>query len=816
MSVLKESNRRRMIALWLFSSAQPPAPPPAASCARTAPSAPHPHDHHPADDTQDDPRGAQRWFLADEVWKLLRQGLMGASALPFVPSSLTSATVLVVPGPVHAGACSMHGNGLTLAVAGTISSFHILTRDEYGNRALPHPSPNPTEALPGRSAFQVALSGVDNATVYASVSDSGDGTFTVSYTLTSSAQYHMSVVLLDKPPEPRPTRTALRMLGVFQEDFRLAIPAPQGGTPVDLHSEQPWLVTVHPSPVSALPGVADPPCNASCCGSGSIAYLQGASRADGVLAGHSFDLRVQLFDACGNPSAAHSGLAARFDVFGPIPVLKVGDLLIGGAVRPFGIDVDSLVADRAAFDQSFVASSAPAASASGALAGGELLWQGTAVLTRSGAYAVRVSLGGSDVDGGLFRLDVLPQKEAKAEHCVVTGLDDESTFLKLVRLADGFSFEVTAHDKYANEMVTPGSYFVSYIVPNNMTADGAFSAKVTDLGNGKHHVDIPPLGVAGGHSLSLLVRGEHVQGSPFDVFVIGGEMVPDVSEAVFGAFGVQAFPVQREGGASVSTYADSLFQVRVIGRDAIGLLTREGVSGLAMSLTHDVLGDLTPTPGQLAKTRTSAVCLYANMTYQNNTSFHVLCDEDYNGNETDPLFSYEVLRDGSERGTFEFVERAGFACRALSGYNEQETLWTNLVTVPRLTYIYTTEGNITTNRTEIVYEQRPSVKLNGSECAVECVRRNCSCATHVVNGTTASGLSVPFKEGTCILMGKEFYLEEDDGTGKLQDYRAIFPSKVSRVHWYQDFSEQPVAAWAYARRVPTVGGAFRLSVTLKG
>ena len=203
--------------------------------------------------------------------------------------------------------------------------------------------------------------------------------------------------------------------------------------------------------------------------------------------------------------------------------------------------------------------------------------------------------------------------------------------------------------------------FVSTI---NQAADGTFAGNIVDSGNGVYHVMIPRFGVAGMHTLSLLVGGIHAGGSPWQVDVVGGMMVPSLTDVLLSPFPGYALPKQREGGRMASIYATSRFAVKVLGRDAIGLKTRQGVDELRMSLYHIGLGkDITASEGQLVKTRTARVCLHANISYLGNRSEHVLCEEDYSGNESDPLFSYQVQRDATERASFVYKERHGVKCR---------------------------------------------------------------------------------------------------------------------------------------------------------
>lgn len=114
--------------------------------------------------------------------------LMGRVKLPVMPSGGDAATFTIFPGDMHAPSSFVSGSGLTTATAGAVSRFVIVAKDRYGNGIAPHPSPNPTEFLPGRGRIQVVVRGEDNTTVYGSVVDARNGSFTVSYSLVSAAR----------------------------------------------------------------------------------------------------------------------------------------------------------------------------------------------------------------------------------------------------------------------------------------------------------------------------------------------------------------------------------------------------------------------------------------------------------------------------------------------------------------------------------------------------------------------------------------------------------------------------------------------------
>ena len=78
-----------------------------------------------------------------------------------------------------------------------------------------------------------------------------------------------------------------------------------------------------------------------------------------------------------------------FTLYGPVPLVPVNrGALFGGEVYPEGIDLDTLLVSPSIFDNSSVAKMPYTLQLFEPLASSMLEWHGTAMLTRSGAYAV--------------------------------------------------------------------------------------------------------------------------------------------------------------------------------------------------------------------------------------------------------------------------------------------------------------------------------------------------------------------------------------------------------------------------------------------
>ena len=94
----------------------------------------------------------------------------------------------ILPSRTNARASSATGGGLRKCTAGVPTSFSIVARDEFGN----------ARSVCGDD-FDVTLVGPETSTgsarVHGVVSESGNGTYVVEYTVTSAGLYYVSITL---------------------------------------------------------------------------------------------------------------------------------------------------------------------------------------------------------------------------------------------------------------------------------------------------------------------------------------------------------------------------------------------------------------------------------------------------------------------------------------------------------------------------------------------------------------------------------------------------------------------------------------------
>jgi hypothetical protein len=590
---------------------------------------------------------------------------------------------------------------------------------------------------------------------------------------------------------------------------------------------------------------------------------QDASSTQSIRAGDTFYIGMHLLDACGNIAAVQSGVRIEATIYGPVPDSSDPGPFTGNTIHgavPGGGEV------QMPQDGDFVYNLTTYLTFYGLPPRAPPLWQKTdtitgaetyewftaVMLTRAGKYAVRVELSSAPVQNGVF--------EVRVTHAA--GVSPSQTSLETVvrgnkpLQASGFTWVIRARDVYGNDRTVSGggeysmrliphpadntSFPAVSYMPFTPKDNGPFEwSNFSNLDDGRHSLTVAQIKTTGPHQLSIHLEGEHIHGSPFSVHITGGMMDPTKTYITFS--GPQAdpaglpgtlipgndgsIPVQIERGQAISLYAAKSWRIHIHGRDGAGSPTRAGIDAVTMTLVHDIHGDLTPSAQQLARVRMHRACTYSNYgdfcegnellsgieyTYNTNISNYTIRNSDLNSGAnqtsanplTTPVFAYEMLRDADEFLTVQVASVPRKRCRSASGYDSRDTLWDNTVVVPRLITRYERQGNTTIANATIQYELHPYIRLSALECTRLCVRLNCSCATHVT-GTD--------RNGTCIIMNGS-YIIENDMSGSLAEYEAIYPTSVDRTHWYDRYSAAPITASVYAG----YAGLASLSVLVHG
>jgi hypothetical protein len=582
-----------------------------------------------------------------------------------------------------------------------------------------------------------------------------------------------------------------------------------------------------------------------------------------VRAGDTFYIGMHLLDACGNVAAAHSGVSIGAKIYGPVPDLSDPGPFTGNTVHgavpgtgevPMPEDGD-FVYDLTTFLTFYglPVRATPLWQKTDTITGVETnQWITAVMLTRAGKYAVRVELSSGPVQNGVFEVRVTHSAGVSPSQTSVDTLVRANKPLQ----ASGFTWLIRARDVYGNDRTVPGggeysmrliphpadntSFPAVRYMPFTSKDNGPFEwSNFSNLGDGRHAFTVAQIKTTGPHEMAIHLEGEHIHGSPFSVHITGGMMDPTKTYVTFsgpradpaGLPGTLnpgddgSIPVQIERGQAISLYASKSWRIHIHGRDGAGSPTRAGIDAVTMTLVHDAYGDLTPSAQQLAQVRMNRACTYSNYgdfcegdaplsgieyTYNTNISNYTIRNANVNtrnvANQTSativPVFAYEMLRDADEYLTVQVASASRKRCRSASGYDLRDTLWDNSVSVPRIVTTFEKQGNITVANTTIQYELHPYIRLSALQCTRLCVRLNCSCATHVT-GT--------YRNGTCIIMNGS-YIIENDISGSLAGYQAIYPTSIDRTNWYDRYSTTPITASVYAG----YAGFANLSVLVQG
>jgi hypothetical protein len=634
---------------------------------------------------------------------------MALKSILFSPWSIVTTQLVIFPAATHPAACTVAGQGLSIATSGTLSSFSIIPRDIFGNRQIPSPSPDSERNAPGAGIFQVRVRGPMNTVAFAAVSERPDGTFTASFDVTWVGQYSIWISMLDEAPKTFISSAAV----VRKAFFRSALDGTVGIDPGRLVSTVKQPVVLHVEPNSPSTGS---PCSQACCDKAS--FMRHIDLGSGpAVAGEPFKVGLYLVDICGNPTVGTSENASIV-VYGPLDRTTERNF----RETPLNPGFNPLISRSNAMS--------------------ELLdWQETLYLTVSGAYGIAVSLNGELVHEGSSIVHVLPVHFTATEKCVL----DRNISVEPVSAA-AFDFFISSRDPYGNERVSPDESFELALYPISGRFDGVLkmNSDVKYVSGGTYHAHMSALGTFGEHILTIRHEGRHVHGSPFKIQVIGGYMDADNSDVVFNR--VSQSQDIRVSERVISLGIDDDLKIQIQGRDSNGALTRLGLDSISFSVVHESRGDITPSLAELDLSRSQTICT--------ETKYGKFCKEPPRGPA--PLFSYEVQVDASNIADFIFKHHQRAKCRSLSGQDDEETVFHNtkeVKTPVQIQILGGPHGNQTMNITVIKVEFHPTSYYNLSQCEATCAEFNCTCATSIENTGT-------YLDGTCIALGKAFFLRE--------------------------------------------------------
>ena len=455
----------------------------------------------------------------------------------------------VLAGRTSARASSALGAGLRTAIAGQPASFTIVARDEYGN----------ARSICG-DQFVVSLSGTErdripgSTSVRGVVSESGNGTYLVEYTVTSAGLYHIAVTLDERHVEGSPfgmqafpsvarashttafgdglSSTVAGTLTEFQilskDTYGNAERASAGGNfsvtlrgPQTIHAKVSDLLSgmyvasytpltagqyavevlydqipIFGSPYTTIvrPGRAHAPMSVVGCLHPEVDGVPCAATLG--IAGEVNAFVVRARDSSGNDCAA-GGEAVEAVLFHSGPTLT--DLMGAFVEQTRGAGLKATVLDTA--DGAYAV---------------------TYRTIAAGEYKLSVTINGAHIEGSPFATLVQPGGTCAAKS-KLSGVGAQTA----VAGADA-ALVLQAVDCYGNAQTVGGDPFV---VTMRRPGVAPLSASVIDKANGRYDVRYNAT-VAGLWQLHVTAGAVHASGSPFNVLVVPGPTSPRASIAV--------------------------------------------------------------------------------------------------------------------------------------------------------------------------------------------------------------------------------------------------------------------------------------------